>query len=521
MIFSPLAFAGMVLHQTEGYVHEWWNYLLKEAFFAPMYMILLWISFTVINNPGFLAALGEGGTRDSSDNLLATSLQAGDNGTTGNGTAAEKNAGVLLDFMIVSALLIATLIVAEKMGVAGASGAMNFAKGAQGAIQGGAMFAVGSGFNNTVGKAVRTWKEKGVSAGLYGRASGFDEHGKAVGWASKWTARAQVAIADNLASGYNKKLDFEAKYREAAKHEFHDDPERIAQQAIDIGMGSKNSTEQQGFEQDWDKMSTKQKANVMLHMKAKGGEGNRMFSRLFTEHGHGRNTDQEIREIIRQTKQGNEFFDDELNKILERGNADELQAWLSNKDRTQGQIISALEAVKDAGRNKLKAVTPAGDALRDALTRGLRNKGGGEATFVGIARNDLIDDDIKKLSGSAAQEIASLNDIVKIMRDNPAAKNDAILVDKLKHLAGRIDSDDMRETVRQANMIHGNLTVATDMILDAYKTKFADDSSTAAVMHQTNGARGVKVSQESIAAKEAIIEDGQRFGVNIDSTYKR
>ena len=166
MIFSPLAFAGMVLHQTEHSVHEWWNYLLKEAFFAPMFMILLWISFTIINDTHFLQAIGENAANNASiPTPLSAGITATDNGTTGTGTEAQNSpAGVLLNFMIVSAFLIASLVVAEKMGVAGASGAMNFAKSAQAGIQGGALGVAGWAGMHTVGRLAHTIGNKGSTS---------------------------------------------------------------------------------------------------------------------------------------------------------------------------------------------------------------------------------------------------------------------------------------------------------------------------------------------------------------------
>ena len=121
MIFSPVAFAGMVLHQTEHAVKQWWDYLLKEAFFAPVYMIMLWISFTIITNPGFITAIY--GPNANANATLAQGLTANDYGNANNSMA-----GVLLDFMIVSALLIASLIVAEHMGVVGSQAAMHSAE---------------------------------------------------------------------------------------------------------------------------------------------------------------------------------------------------------------------------------------------------------------------------------------------------------------------------------------------------------------------------------------------------------
>ena len=200
MIFSPVAFAGMVLHQTEHSVQSWWNYLLKEAFFAPVYMIMLWISFTIINDKGFLQAIGEGDgstDRNSITTTQSASFEATENGQTGSPSAA----GVLIDFMIVSALLISSLIVAEKMGVSGASGAMNFAKGAQGGLQGGLAGIGGWIGSNTLGRAANTLGNKGkTSTWLQDAQSGKVGNNAFQRFAFRQVGRAGLGITSGLSS---------------------------------------------------------------------------------------------------------------------------------------------------------------------------------------------------------------------------------------------------------------------------------------------------------------------------------
>ncbi|MFA6463758.1 MAG: hypothetical protein WCV55_02005 [Candidatus Paceibacterota bacterium] len=224
LVFSPLAFAGMVLHQTEHYVQEWWSTLFKEAFFAPIYMILIWISFTIITDPSFGAAIGYTNEQTLSDSFSSTA--------TGKSSDTSM-AGVILSFIIVSALLVSSLIVAEKMGVAGAQGAMNFAKGAQGAIQGGIGGWVGA---NTLGRFGNTILNKGPSAAwLQDARSGRKGNTALSRFAFRQIGKAGVGITAGLsASKYGGETSYEEKKKQRLQEmkdvieEHHGDPKVLA-----------------------------------------------------------------------------------------------------------------------------------------------------------------------------------------------------------------------------------------------------------------------------------------------------
>lgn len=128
MIFSPVLFAASVFPQTEEYSSKLWHHLISYAFFAPLFLLLLLISITVLN--GAMGALGI--TNDS----LSGALVKADSYT------------VILNFVIVIMFLIFSLKTASSLGVAGGEMAVHMGDHLRQNVQG----AIG---RNTVGRASR------------------------------------------------------------------------------------------------------------------------------------------------------------------------------------------------------------------------------------------------------------------------------------------------------------------------------------------------------------------------------
>ncbi|HEX9609120.1 MAG TPA: hypothetical protein VGA06_02845 [Candidatus Paceibacterota bacterium] len=132
MVLSPLAFIGMVLPRTASYSRDWWEKLLHYSLFAPIYFLLTWFVLTIIEDPGFRAALF-GSPRHF----------------TGAALADVSSFSIFFNFVVVIGFMVASLIIANKMGIKGASTAISFGKDMQrwgqgmagGAVLGGAGFA--------------------------------------------------------------------------------------------------------------------------------------------------------------------------------------------------------------------------------------------------------------------------------------------------------------------------------------------------------------------------------------------
>lgn len=126
MVTSPVGFAGMAIPKLQGIATMWWSKLMSQAFFAPVYLLLIFISIK----------LTEGLTEGNA--TLANALIANE------GNSVAGNMQVVMVFLIVIGFMIGSLIAATKMGAMGASFATNAASAlAFGAVTRGANFTTG------------------------------------------------------------------------------------------------------------------------------------------------------------------------------------------------------------------------------------------------------------------------------------------------------------------------------------------------------------------------------------------
>lgn len=127
MVTSPIGFAGMVIPGLQGVASKWWHMLISQSFFAPVMLLLIFISLKLAEslNP---------------DGKLLVDAFAGE----ASGVAA--NMQVLVVFAVVIGFMIASLAAATKMGAMGAS----FATQKAGALTLGSVGFVG---RRTLGRA--------------------------------------------------------------------------------------------------------------------------------------------------------------------------------------------------------------------------------------------------------------------------------------------------------------------------------------------------------------------------------
>ncbi|MCR4334397.1 MAG: hypothetical protein NUV47_01535 [Patescibacteria group bacterium] len=111
MALSPLAYVSGVLPGTKSYADQWWSTLHKQAIFAPAYLLVTYIGIRILSDPTFKKVLNGG------SDVSPTFNQAFSGGA---GTGASSVV-VILNFLIVIIFLIAGLIIADKLGVQGAS----------------------------------------------------------------------------------------------------------------------------------------------------------------------------------------------------------------------------------------------------------------------------------------------------------------------------------------------------------------------------------------------------------------
>ncbi len=142
MMLSPIAFAASVFPAVEGWSRQWRMTLLNQAFFAPAYLFMLYITFSV--------AQGYSSKMQTMDTVATVAnLQ--------NGVSALVFYGVTI------VMLVASLIVAKKMGAYGAdrvnawgSKAARFARTTTQEIAG----------RNTIGRAGDWWQQRQEKRGV-------------------------------------------------------------------------------------------------------------------------------------------------------------------------------------------------------------------------------------------------------------------------------------------------------------------------------------------------------------------
>lgn len=108
IIFSPLAFLSFALKL--GYGNTWWDLLLKQSFFAPAFMFLMYIVGRFIQNIS---------TTTGSKNASFLEVFA---------KPETANFNIIMQFVLMTGLVIMCLVVAQKMGAHGAGGAMALGK---------------------------------------------------------------------------------------------------------------------------------------------------------------------------------------------------------------------------------------------------------------------------------------------------------------------------------------------------------------------------------------------------------
>ena len=146
MILSPLAFMGFILPQLKQYKDQWLDALLGQAFFAPIYFMLTWI--VIIVSRGLLTSTSV----DMAGGSMATAFIKSV-GSDGNivGRPPLSSIAILVNFIIVIVLLIASLIIAKKWADKAGHGAPGLTKWATGAAGGATFGMVARGGRNIIG----------------------------------------------------------------------------------------------------------------------------------------------------------------------------------------------------------------------------------------------------------------------------------------------------------------------------------------------------------------------------------
>lgn len=148
MVMSPLMFLGWVFPQLSNISSKYWTGFLGRAFFAPIFVLLNYFGFVIISQ-----------------------LSIGINIDAAVGTPSETTSQDLLPFIIASGFMIASIVVANKLGADGASQAMkignNIKNGAQKRLNNGARWGARTVASPVTGSA--GWVAKRTSNALGNR----------------------------------------------------------------------------------------------------------------------------------------------------------------------------------------------------------------------------------------------------------------------------------------------------------------------------------------------------------------
>jgi len=200
MVLSPLAFLGAILPATTVYAKKWWHSLISNAFLAPIYLLLIWVTLETVKG----LTVG-----NNTQETFATWLASG------------KTDGITIffNFAIITGMAVAALIISKNIGGWVGSASVGLAEkgvrfvGNKTRRYGGAMAgAVGMfGYRNIVGRGADTIAEKAAEGAGQKRWLGLNRQfvnaaNRVAGVGGK---RSYSAVADK------RKGDIESLYKSA------------------------------------------------------------------------------------------------------------------------------------------------------------------------------------------------------------------------------------------------------------------------------------------------------------------
>jgi hypothetical protein len=269
LVISPLAFAGMAIPQLEGRAMEWWNKLLSNAFFAPIYLLLIFIGLKVME--GARAAIS--GTNVSLINALTQS--------------SANSVVIVIIFAMIIAFMIAALLFAKNSGTAGAAFATGFAQkavsrtlrspftnpvsriAARQAVGGSAAVA-GRGYDKMMGKMSNSKNIFARGAAAAVRGTGLDEG--LVGTINK-----AKGVKFNTKRTYQEEKDYVAHRTEHLGHAVH-----LADQIKESTAGIKGGADDSAKEKAAQALAQMPESDRNDFAKRLKGEELKNFSQLLT-----------------------------------------------------------------------------------------------------------------------------------------------------------------------------------------------------------------------------------------------
>ncbi|MFA6338538.1 MAG: hypothetical protein WCW87_00530 [Candidatus Paceibacterota bacterium] len=158
MILSPLAFVSMVLPQTRSFTSKWWSALFSQAFFAPIFFMLIWITLLIVTSDSFKTAMA---MKNNGGFINALSNPSG-----------SGSMGIILNFIVVSAFLIASLVISRSLASKGGSAVSTFVGKAQAYAGGAVLGGAGWAGRQTFGRGAEMLSDSDFARSLAGSKAG-------------------------------------------------------------------------------------------------------------------------------------------------------------------------------------------------------------------------------------------------------------------------------------------------------------------------------------------------------------
>lgn len=118
IVLAPIAWLLWILPATRSLWNQWWKNFLKWTFFAPIYGFFFYLAIiTIIGKPGQTEGFLSG---------MASDIELGENENFADALFSSQE--LILQYIFLIGLLFGGLIVAQKLGVLGASGIINMTK---------------------------------------------------------------------------------------------------------------------------------------------------------------------------------------------------------------------------------------------------------------------------------------------------------------------------------------------------------------------------------------------------------
>ena len=159
MVLAPLGFAAMAIPPLAGLGKQWRDMLISQAFFAPVYLLLLLVSLKIMT--ALQAAFTPSGTSS------ATILQALSTPNTASST-------IFIFFALIIGFMIAAMMTAKRMGAIGADFATNIA---QKTVKGTVLAPARAGLAGSAFVARRTAGRGSAALAARIRSGGFERFG--------------------------------------------------------------------------------------------------------------------------------------------------------------------------------------------------------------------------------------------------------------------------------------------------------------------------------------------------------